>query len=112
MTRHQSTPARSLKENVSGIVLASGMSRRFGSRNKLLMPVGGVPIVRRTVDAYLAGGLSPVLVVIGYEGDRIAAALDGLEMRTIENPEFREGQSRALARGVEALPGDVAAAVI
>lgn len=96
----------------AGIVLASGLSRRFGDRNKLLAPVGGVPIVCQTVRAYVSAGLSLVVVVVGHEADRVAAALDGMPVTLVENPRYREGQSHALVRGVQALPTDVPAAVI
>jgi molybdenum cofactor cytidylyltransferase len=97
---------------IGGIVLASGLSKRFGSRNKLLMPVGGVAIVRRTVEAYLGAGLDPVVVVIGNDSQAVGAALSGLSVIRVENPDFREGQSRALVRGVRALPVAISAAII
>lgn len=97
---------------VAGIVLASGMSTRFGARNKLLVPVDGLPLVRRTVSAYLGAGLDPVLVVVGYEADRVREALDGLYVVAVPNPEYEQGQSRGLVRGVRALPAETAAGVI
>ncbi|MBV9281887.1 MAG: NTP transferase domain-containing protein, partial [Chloroflexi bacterium] len=55
--------------SIPGIVLASGLSRRFGPSNKLLADLHGVPVVSRTVTAYIAAGLSPVLVVVGYQAE-------------------------------------------
>lgn len=97
---------------VAGVVLASGMSRRFGSENKLLAPVRGAPLVRRTVEPYLKADLAPVLVALGHEADLVRQALDGLAISVVENPDYREGQSRALVRAVRALPEGVEAAVI
>jgi molybdenum cofactor cytidylyltransferase len=99
-------------KRVAGVVLASGMSTRFGGRNKLLAPVDGEPVIRRTIKAYLEAGLDPVLVVVGYEGQLVAEALTGLRVVAIYNPDFAEGQSRALRRGVQSLPAGVNAAVI
>lgn len=97
---------------IAGVVLASGMSRRFGAANKLLMPIEGEPMVRRTVRAYVEAGLQPVIVVVGYEAERVAGALAELPVQIVHNPEFAQGQSRALRRGVAALPSEVGAAVI
>jgi molybdenum cofactor cytidylyltransferase len=97
---------------VAGLVLASGMSRRFAGANKLLVPIGGVPVVRRTVQAYLAAGLDPVTVVLGHEANLVGDALLGLPIQTVINPDFAQGQSRALGHGVHALPDRTSAAVI
>lgn len=97
---------------VAGIVLAAGMSTRFGSRNKLLAEVGGVPIIVRTVTAYAGAGLEPVLVVTGEDAPALRHALAGLPVDFVDNHDYREGQSRSLVHGVRALPATVEAAVI
>lgn len=97
---------------VAGVVLASGLSRRFGGRNKLLADIDGRPMVHRTVSAYVDAGLSPVVVVVGHDAGDVAAALGDLPVDLIHNPDFAQGQSRALVRGVGAIDGKVDAAVI
>ena len=105
--RHERAP-----QAIAGVVLASGMSQRFGETNKLLLPVGGVPLVRRTAETYLAASLDPVIVVVGHDAERVRAALSGLPVVTVDNPEYRRGQSRALVRGVTSLPKGIVAAVL
>lgn len=97
---------------IAGVILASGLSARFGTRNKLVQAIDGESVLRRTVSAYVDGNLRPVIVVVGYEADRVAASLSNLPVEIVPNPGFAEGQSRALLRGVEALPDDAAAAII
>lgn len=97
---------------IAGIILASGMSRRFGTDNKLLALVGGDVVVRRTLRPYLSAGLSRVIVVVGHEAERVGAALADLPVQLVLNPEFAQGQSRALVQGVETLPPETQAAVI
>src|SRR5690242_12955314 len=88
------------------------MSTRFGDANKLLVPLAGVPILRRTVGAYLDADLDPVLVVLGHEMEVVARTLLGLPVTVVRNPAFRLGQSRALVHGLQALPPGCPAAVI
>lgn len=102
----------SVVSSLAGIVLASGLSRRFGPENKLLHPLHGRPIVRRTVEAYLAARLDPVLVVVGHEGERVLEALEGLPILPVSNPDFARGQSQSLVAAVRALPVGTEAAVI
>ncbi|MGH2442555.1 MAG: nucleotidyltransferase family protein [Chloroflexota bacterium] len=102
----RSTPA------FPGLILASGMSTRFGGKNKLLLPVDGIPIVRRTVSAYLEAQLSPVLVVVGYDASSVTACIADLPIEIIRNPDFSGGQSTSLVRGVQNLPLDACAAII
>lgn len=97
---------------VAGIVLASGMSSRFGASNKLLEKVGGIPIIRRTAQAYVEGGLDPLFVVLGHESSEVEHVLRDLPVRCLQNPAYRLGQSRALVCGLEALPAGSDAAVI
>jgi len=62
---------------VSAVVLAAGASsrmRRMG-KQKLLLPLGGEPLVRRTVRAVCDAGFDEVLVVVGFEGERVQQAL-------------------------------------
>jgi molybdenum cofactor cytidylyltransferase len=97
---------------VAGLVLASGLSSRFGQTNKLLADVDGRTVVERSVRAYLDAGLHPVIVVVGHDADSVQASLRDLPVLFVHNPSYAEGQSRGLARGVAALPGAAVAAVI
>ena len=96
---------------VAGVVLAAGLSTRFG-RNKLLCEVEGEPLVRRAARVALAAGLDPVVVVVGHEAERVEAALAGLACRAVRNPDPAAGQGTSLRAGLEILPAQVMAAVI
>lgn len=96
---------------VTGIVLAAGSSSRLG-RNKLLVEVEGEALVRRTVRRTIAAGLDPVLVVVGFEADRVVAALADLPCRPVVNGEFAGGQATSFAAGIAAVPDQAAAAVV
>jgi molybdenum cofactor cytidylyltransferase len=96
---------------IAGIVLAAGASRRFGSQ-KLLAAVGGVPLVRRTVEPLLEASLDDIVVVVGSNGLAVASALVGLSVRTVTNTAYAAGMSTSLRVGLDALPPAAEAALV
>lgn len=103
-------PARRMK--AAGLVLASGESRRFAGGNKLLARLDGKTVIEGTVAALARAGASPILVVTGFEGEKIRAALEGRKVRFVENPDWREGMAAAIRHGIAKLEGKAEAAVI
>jgi molybdenum cofactor cytidylyltransferase len=97
---------------IAAIVLAAGQSRRMGPVNKLLADVDGRPMVAGVVDAALASKASPVVVVLGHQEDKVRAALAGRRATLVVNPEYAEGLSTSLQRGIAALPPDADGAVV
>ena len=95
---------------IAAIVLAAGRASRMGS-NKLIAELGGEPIVRRTVRGVLGSRARPVIVVTGHQADAVRAALAGLEVRFVHNPDHAEGMSTSLRAGIAAA-GPVDAALI
>jgi molybdenum cofactor cytidylyltransferase len=96
---------------IAGVVLAAGTSSRLGA-NKLLLGVDSEPLVRLAARQAVEAGLSPVIVVLGHEAERVAAALGGLAVETVINPRYRAGMHGSLQTGIERVPGDCAAAVV
>jgi molybdenum cofactor cytidylyltransferase len=90
--------------NVAAIVLAAGRSRRMGGTNKLLAPVSGAPMVRRVAETALASAASPVIVVTGHQADAVEAALAGLDLTIVHNPDHAAGLAGSLKTGLAALP--------
>ncbi len=88
---------------IAGIVLAAGRSQRFGA-NKLLQPLAGKPILRRTVEAILASKVQAVCVVTGSGSELVKAALADLPVEFVDNPDFSTGLSSSLICGVKSLP--------
>jgi molybdenum cofactor cytidylyltransferase len=81
-------------------------------RNKPLFDVEGEPLVRRAVRRAAAGGLIPVLVVVGHEADRVQHALDGVSHRLVPNPDHERGITDSLRKGVAALPPEADAVMV
>ena len=111
MPSKDSTPVSSVRTGpVAGIVLAAGSSTRLG-RNKLLIPVQGESLIRRTVSS-AAAILDPVIVVLGHEAERVTEELTGLPCRSALNPDHARGINSSLRAGLAALPDGVRAAVV
>ena len=83
---------------VAAIILAAGQSRRMGARNKLLLPIAGVPMIRHVVDVYRQ--VARVLVVTGHAADDIAAALGQSDVTLAFNPDHLQGQQTSVACGL------------
>ena len=77
--------------SIAAIVLAAGRSTRMGGPNKLLADIGGKPMVRRVVEAALASRARPILVVTGHQADSLRAALAGLDVTFVDNPDYAAG---------------------
>ncbi|MBM3515637.1 MAG: 4-diphosphocytidyl-2C-methyl-D-erythritol kinase, partial [Alphaproteobacteria bacterium] len=106
-------PARTAAApKMAAIVLAAGQSRRMGSFNKLLMPIEGVALIRRTVETVIGAGVGSVIVVTGYQADELRAQLAGLDVKFVHNPRFDDGLSASLKSGLEAVPADCTAAIM
>jgi molybdenum cofactor cytidylyltransferase len=96
---------------VAAVVLAAGSSVRMG-RNKLFLEIDGETLLRRTVRQAAGAGLSPVVVVIGPEAERVRRELEGLRAIVVPNPKHAGGMNVSLRKGIEAVPQEAAAAVV
>jgi molybdenum cofactor cytidylyltransferase len=98
--------------SIAAVVLAAGRSSRMGGPNKLLAEIGGRPLVRIVTEAVLASRARPVAVVTGHERERVEAALAGLAVALIHNPNYADGLGASLKAGISALPAEVDGAVV
>jgi choline kinase len=80
------------------IVLAAGMGSRLVARDeapKPLKPIAGVPLIVRILRTLQAEGVEEAVVVIGWRGEQISAALRkerslDLRLRFVENAAFEK----------------------
>ncbi|CAA9210622.1 MAG: Molybdopterin molybdenumtransferase [uncultured Craurococcus sp.] len=106
-------PAPRRGRKLAALVLAAGRSRRMAPLNKLLVQDDqGVPMVARVVDNALASRARPVVVVTGYEHERVEAALAGRPVLFAHAEDYAEGLSASLKAGLGALPKDIEGVVI
>ena len=97
---------------IAAVVLAAGRSTRMGAINKLIAEIGGKPLVRIAAEQALASRAAPVIVVTGHERAQVEAALDGLPVRFVHNPDYAEGLGTSLKAGIAAVPKEADAAIV
>jgi molybdenum cofactor cytidylyltransferase len=84
-------------ETVDAILLASGFSRRFGGGDKLLLPVGGKPLVLRALELACRLPFKTVhLVAAGVDVTRLG---EGFPVRTHHNTRPERGQCESVRLG-------------
>ena len=98
-----------MNEPLAAVVLCAGKGTRMKSeRAKVLHPVLGQPLAAWPVGRALALGCSPVVAVVGHQGDQVRAALEarfpGLPLRFATQVEQR-GTADAVRAALDALDG-------
>ena len=108
----ESAPEQSARApEIAAVVLAAGLSTRMG-RNKLILPVGGKPLVRHVVESAVASHISRTIVVVGNAAESVRAALANLPVTFAENPDYGFGLSTSLKCGIRAVPAECDGAVV
>lgn len=93
---------------VAAVVLAAGRSSRMGLP-KLVLPWRGRPILQHVLDAVLAAGAGPVLLVTGPDTPPLEGRA-GVEV--VFHPEARRGMGGSIAAGVRAVDGRADAVLV
>ena len=87
---------------LSTIVLAAGASRRLGY-NKLCIRVNGESVIRRTVRLFMEAGMKEIIVVTGYERERIEKELADMPVLFAHNPRHEDGMSASIKAAMTAI---------
>ena len=98
--RAATAPKAPGRPKVVALVLAAGASSRMRGRDKLLEPVDGAPVLRRTVLAALGSGADRTVVVVPPDAGARRVALEGLEADVVEAPDCAEGMAASLRAGL------------
>lgn len=97
---------------ILGVLLAAGTGSRFDSasgsessdgnddgENKLLADLDGEPVVTHAARTLTESSLDASLAVVGHDRERVAVALPP-EIEVVANPDYEQGQSTSVRRGV------------
>ncbi|MDR7871510.1 MAG: molybdenum cofactor cytidylyltransferase [Tissierellaceae bacterium] len=83
---------------ITGIIMASGFSRRMG-KDKLLMEVNGKKVIESIIEAAKYSNLDEVILV--YRLREINDIAKSYDIKTIYNEKARLGQSQSVILGIE-----------
>lgn len=92
-------------DKVIAVVLAAGLSSRMGN-NKLLMPLGGKPVIEHVVSELLKSTIDSVAVVGGKDYQAIQTILESYPLIWVYNKNYREGQAESIKEAVKILMED------
>ena len=94
--------------STAAIILAAGSSSRIGGgRHKLLLPLGGRPVLAHVIDATLASQARPIMIVLGHQAEQVRAEIAAYtthpDITIVENPDYLQGMSTSMHIGVRVL---------
>ncbi len=84
---------------ISGIIMASGFSRRM-DKNKLTLEIDGVSMIERVINLVSKSQLEEVILV--YRHDEIKEIAENYNIKTIVNNTAHMGQSSSMKLGIKA----------
>jgi molybdenum cofactor cytidylyltransferase len=94
------------KTMITGIILASGFSKRM-QQEKLLLPVKNIPLIERVIRAAKQSLLDEIILV--YQQEQVRAVAERFRITTALNTAAAQGQSAAIRLGVQSARPDAQA---
>lgn len=101
-----------MKAKVAVILLAAGASSRMGGVDKLMAAVGQQPMLRHCARMALASQVKKVIVVVSDARPGRIAALAGLQVQLVDNPDWKRGMAGSIRVGVAAVEPGLDAVII
>jgi molybdenum cofactor cytidylyltransferase len=99
------------KAPFSVLILAAGMSVRFGAP-KLIQPIGGTPLLQRVINEAMLSDAMDTILVVGHEWDRLLMHVDTHYARVVINPNYSKGMANSLQAGIKAVPPEFLGCVV
>lgn len=90
-------------ENVGLLLLASGLSRRFGAENKLMHPLAGRPLLLHAAATYASIPFQVRVAVCPPDPTGPKNLLSPADFTIVENPDADTGQATSITSGLRAL---------
>jgi molybdenum cofactor cytidylyltransferase len=87
-------------ERVTALLLASGLSRRFGTDNKLIEPLAGKPLVSHAAGLVRGLSLGGRFAVVPPRDRAFRALIEGFGFGIVVNPRPADGRESSLRLGL------------
>lgn len=84
---------------ISAIVLAAGESKRMG-KVKQLLPFAQSTVLEQVINNLLESKLDEIIVVLGYQAQKIARKIGSNHVKIVINPNFKQGMSSSIKCGL------------
>ncbi len=92
---------------ISATILAAGSSKRMGNINKLLLPLNNKPIIELVCRTVLKTKLNPIILVTGYEHNKIKKIIPGEINNIVFNKHWESGMMSSICTGMAKLDESV-----
>ncbi|HAR96257.1 MAG TPA: hypothetical protein DCR97_09900 [Deltaproteobacteria bacterium] len=89
--------------SIVAVMLAAGSSTRLGF-NKLFLGINGVSVIRKSVQLFM-GVADKIVVVTGFERERIEQELSGLPVVFAHNADYPQGMSSSVRTALPYVTG-------
>ncbi len=86
---------------LGALILAAGMSSRMGAF-KPLLKVGEETALLRIINRIKAAGIEDIVLVTGYERQRLLPLIEGKGIKEVYNESYRQGMFESVKAGLEA----------
>jgi len=89
---------------IKKIILAAGLSKRYGLKNKLTQHINNKPIINCLMDKLLSiYDTSELLIVTGYEHETIINLINNSGIECIYNNDYKKGIGTSISAGIREL---------
>ena len=97
-------PDKNDKSQIKKIILAAGLSKRYGLKNKLTQHINNKPIINCLMDKLLSiYDTSELLIVTGYEHETIINLINNSGIECIYNNDYKKGIGTSISAGIREL---------
>ena len=90
---------------IVAVLLSAGESSRMGAP-KALLQIDGETFIERIVTALHNGGLERIVVVLGFNAEKMRREIERLSVEIVVNPNYQQGQLSSLHAAVRHLQAD------
>lgn len=97
---------------IGAVLLAAGAGSRMGHKPKSLLQLDGQPLIKSMANHLLQAGVSQLVVVLGHYADEIGAAIAGLSVDSVINPDPGQGLVSSQRLGLQAISPDTSLVVM